>query len=235
MPGTLAKAPSRLLVLAASALAATSAQAALFSLAVSGTISSSSEATIPVGTPVTFELVYDTAAPDLDFEQTGSPDPTFGRFTNTGATPALISFHYQAGDYEVAIGNPADFGAFSDILVTFTSVHAIDVNIRAPASFPHLGGGEVSFHADFNDFSSRPIFESDALPTNPALDLASFDQSTVSLLPPAGDVSSMTLTSLAIAPVPEPSRSPLELASLLALLGMAGRFPAPRGRRLGRV
>src|SRR5215813_432622 len=183
----------------------------------SGTISeySSGDSTIPVGTPWTFELVYDTAAPDLDFELTGSPDPTFGRFTNAGAPPALSSFHYRAGDYEVTIGDPVDFGTFSNILVTFTGVHAIDVNIRAPTSFPHLAGGEVAFHADFNDFSSRPIFQSDALPTNPALDLGSFDESTVSLLPPVGDVSSTALTSLAIAPVPEPSRSALAIASLL--------------------
>lgn len=213
-----------LLLLTVLASAAPSAQAALFALTASGTISfnSSGDATIPIGTPWTFELVYDTAAPDLDFELTGSADPTFGRFTNTGETPALISFHFQAGDYEVAIGAPASFGTFSNVVVTFTSVHAIDINIQAPASFPPLAGGEVSFHADFNDFSSRPIFESDALPTNPALDLGDFDASTVTLLSPVGAVSSSTLTSFAVAPVPEPSRFALAIASLLALLGMAG-------------
>jgi hypothetical protein len=220
-----------LLLLAVSALAATSAQAAPFSLTAAGTISvnSSGDATIPVDTPWAFELVYDTAAPDLDFEQTGSPDPTFGLFTNTGAPPALTYFHYRAGDYEVTIGDPADFGTSSNVVVTFTSVHAIDVNVRAPDSFPHLAGGEVSFHADFNDFSSRPIFQSDALPTDPALDSGSFDQSTVSLLPPAGEVSGTTVASLAIAPVPEPSPSGLAIASLLSLLGMASWAHRARG------
>jgi len=221
MASTVSKAPPRAvrLLLGVSALAGTPAQAALFSLTVSGTISSSTDEAIPVGTPMTFELVYDTAASDLD------PDPISGRFANTGAPPALRSFHYQAGDYEVTIGDPADFGATSDIIVTFTQVHAIDVNINAPDSFPQLGGGEVTFHADFNDFSSRPIFQSDALPTNPALDLGSFDQSTVSLLPSAGEVSSTTLTSLTITPVSEPSCSALAIASLLALLGRALELP----------
>src|SRR6476619_604925 len=103
-------------------LATRPARASLFSLAVSGTITenSSGDSTIPIGTPWTFELTYDTAAPDLDFELTGSPDPTFGRFTNTAAPPALISFHYQAGGYEVTIDDPADFGMFSGIDITFT-------------------------------------------------------------------------------------------------------------------
>ena len=104
------------------ALAATPARASLFSLAASGTISfnSSGDSTIPIGTPWTFELTYDTAAPDLDFELTGSPDPTFGRFTNTAAPPALTFFHYQAGSYEVTLDDPADFGTFSAIHITFT-------------------------------------------------------------------------------------------------------------------
>ncbi len=226
------------LSLALSAVAATPARAALFALTVDGTISinSSGDGTIPVGTPWTFELVYDTAAPDLDFETAGSPDPSFGRFTNTGVPPALISFHYRAGDYEVTIGEPAAFGTFSAVDVTFTSVHAIDINIHAPAAFPHLSGGEVSFHADFNDFSSRPIFQSDALPSDPALDLGDFDMSTVSLLPAAGgEVTSTALTSLAVAPAPEPSRSTLALASLLVLLGTAasqGRVGAASARPL---
>jgi hypothetical protein len=56
-------------------LAATPAQAALYSLAASGTISqnSSGDATIPVGTPWSFKLTYNTAAPDLDFEVSARP------------------------------------------------------------------------------------------------------------------------------------------------------------------
>lgn len=221
----LASPKATLLFLAVSALAATSAQAALFSLSAAGTISlnSSGDATIPVGTPWTFELIYDTAAPDLDFESTGSADPTFGRFTNTGTPPALTFFHYEAGDYEVTIDDPADFGAFSEVHVTFLSVHAIDINIHAPASFPPLGGGAVSFHADFNAFSAAPIFESDALPTNSALDLESFDDSTVTLLPPSGVVTSSTLTSFAISPVAEPSSSALAIACLFVLIGWPAR------------
>jgi hypothetical protein len=55
-------------------LAAMPARGSLFTLAASGTISfnTSGDPTIPVGTPWTFELTYDTAAPDLD------PDPTSG-------------------------------------------------------------------------------------------------------------------------------------------------------------
>ena len=205
------------------ALAATSAQAALFSLSVSGTIDRSSDAAIPVGTPWTFDLIYDTDAPDLDFEVAGSPDPTFGVFANTHTPPALIFFHYQAGCYAATIHDPAGFGASSNVDITFTSVHAIDINIRAPGSFPPLSGGEVSFHADFNDFSSRPIFTSDSLPTNPALGAGSFDQSTVSLLPPGGEVGSSTLTSLKITPLPEPSSSALAIPGVLALFGVARR------------
>lgn len=218
-----------LVSLALSSLAATSARADLFSLTASGTITSDSsgDGTIPIGTPWTFELVYDADAPDLDFEQTTSPDPTFGLYTNGGDPPALTSFYYRAGDYEVAIEDPEDFDALSDVIVTFTSVHAIDIDVRAPASFPELAGGEVSFHADFNDFSSRPIFQSDALPTDPSLDLGSFDEITVSLLPPVGEVSSTALTSLAIAPVSEPTPAALDIAALLALCGLARRW-APK-------
>src|SRR5262249_56436558 len=89
-----------------------------------------------------------------------------------------------------------DFVPFSGIDITFTSVNSIDININAPALFPQLAGGPVSFHADFNAFSTAPIFSSDALPTNTALGPASFDQSTVTLLPPAGVVSGNSLTSL---------------------------------------
>ena len=47
------------------AVATTPARASLFTLAASGTISfnTSGDPTIPVGTPWTFELTYDTAAP----------------------------------------------------------------------------------------------------------------------------------------------------------------------------
>jgi hypothetical protein len=156
-----------LLVFTPLALAASPAQASLFSLAASGTISfnsSSDSTTIPIGTPWNFELTYDTAAPDL-----APADATFGQFGNTTAPPALNSFHYQAGSYEVTLDDPSDFGTGSAIHITFTAVHAIDINIFAPALFPPLAGGPVSFHADFNDFSSDPIFVSDALPTNTAL------------------------------------------------------------------
>ena len=93
-------------------LAAMPARASLFSLAASGTISenSSGDPTIPIGTPWTFDIIYDTAAPDLDFESTGSPDPTFGRFTNTATPPAMTFFHYRAGGYEVTLDDPVDFG-----------------------------------------------------------------------------------------------------------------------------
>src|SRR5262245_32394947 len=180
------------------------ARASLFSLAASGTISqnSSGDATIPIGTPWSFKLTYNTAAPDLDFQLTGSPDPTFGRFTNTAAPPALTFFHYKAGSYEVMLDDPVDFGTFSGMDITFTRVNAIDINIHTPALFPHLAGGPVSFHADFNAFSSAPIFSSDALPTNTALGPGSFDQSTVTLLPPAGVVSGSILTSLTLTAVP---------------------------------
>lgn len=216
-----------LLSFALLALGATPARASFFSLAVSGTISanSSGDSTIPVGTPWTFELVYDTAAPDLDFELTGSPDPTFGRFTNTSAPPALTFFHYQAGSYEVTIEDPANFGAGSAVDITFTSVNAIDVNIHAPDFFPPLAGGAVSFHADFNAFSTAPIFESDGLPTNAELGPESFDQSTVTLLPPAGVVSGSSLTSLTLTPVPEPTATAFAAVVPLALLAVTRRSP----------
>ena len=202
------------------ALGAAPARASLFSLAASGTIASNSsgDSTIPIGTPWTFDLTYETAAPDLDFELTGSPDPTFGRFTNTSAPPALTFFHYRAGAYEVTIDDPASFGTASDVVITFTSVNAIDINIHAPALFPPLAGGAVSFHADFNAFSAAPIFSSDALPTNTALGPESFDQSTVTLLPSAGVVSGTSLTSLTLTPVPEPSIAALRVVDLFVLL-----------------
>jgi hypothetical protein len=183
------------------------ARASLFSLAASGTISSntSGDSTIPIGTPWAFELTYDATAPDLDFELIGEREPTFGRFKNTAEPPALTFFHYQAGDYEVTVDDPADFGMISEILITFTGVNAIDINIHAPTFFPPLAQGPVSFHADFNRFTSPPIFSSDALPTNTALGPGSFEQSTVTLLPRAGAVSSGSVTSLTLTAVPEPS------------------------------
>ena len=192
----------------------------------------SGDSTIPIGTPWTFEITYDTAAPDLDFELTGSPDPTFGRFTNTAAPPALTSFHYQAGSYEVTIDDPADFGTGSAIHITFTAVHAIDINVFAPALFPPLAGGAVSFHADFNDFSSDPIFVSDALPTNTALSPGNFDaehRESEVLGPPAGVVGSSSLSSLTVTAVPEPSTAALVIVGLLVLFG-AKTPPRPRPR-----
>jgi hypothetical protein len=184
-------------------LAAMPARASLFSLAASGTISqnSSSDATIPVGTPWSFQIIYDTAAPDLDFEVGGSADPTFGRFTNTGTPAAMTFFHYQAGSYHVTLNDAADFGAFSNMIVTFTIIKGLDINLSAPALFPPLAGGAVGFHADFAKFGGS-IFTSDALPTNTALGAGSFDDSTVTLLPPAGAVSGSGLTSFTLSAVP---------------------------------
>ena len=203
---TTRSANATLLLFTLLALMAMPARASLYSLAVSGTIAenSSGDSTIPVGTPWTFELTYDTAAPDLDFELTGSPDPTFGRFTNTATPPALTFFHYRAAGYEVTLNDPADFGTSSAIDITFTSIKGIDINIFAPAFFPPLAGGPVSFHADFAAFSSAPIFSSDALPTNTALSPGSFGDSNVTLLPPAGVVTGSSLTSLTLTAVPDP-------------------------------
>lgn len=216
----------RALLFGLAVLAATPARAGLYSLEASGTISvnTTADSTIPVGTPWSFSLTYDTAAPDL-----APADPTFGSFSNAAAIPALTFFHYQAGSYEVTLENPADFGVNSAIVVTFTTIHALDININASAFFPPLAGGPVSFHADFNDFSSRPIFESDALPTNTALSLASFDDNSVTLLPPAGVVTSSSLTSLTLSAVPEPSTSALAIVGLLVILA-AGRAPASCAR-----
>ena len=132
-----------LLLFALLAFEAIPARAELFSLAASGTISenSSGDSTIPIGTPWTFELTYNTAVPDRDFELTGSPDPTFGEFTNTATPPALSFFHYKAGAYEVTLDNPADFGTFMAIDITFTSIKGIDINIFAPAFIPLLREG----------------------------------------------------------------------------------------------
>jgi hypothetical protein len=174
------------------------ARASLFTLAASGTISenSSGDPTIPVGTPWSYQLIYDTSAPDLD------PDPTSGRFTNTAAPPAMTFFHYRAGTYEVTLDDPADFGTLGGMFITFTSINGIDINIFATGFFPHLAGGPVSFHADFARFTPPPIFSSDALPTNTALGPGSFGDSNVTLLPPAGVVSGSNLTSLTLTATP---------------------------------
>lgn len=216
-----------LLLFALLVSAAMPVRASLFSLDAAGTITSNSsgDSTIPIGTPWSFRLIYDTAAPDLDFELTGSPDPTFGRFTNSTTSPALIFFQYQAGNYEVLVDDPADFGEFSEILITFTSINAIDINIRAPASFPPLAGGPVSFHADFNAFASAPVLLSDGLPTDIALSAGSFDQSAVTLLPPAGAINSGSLSKLTLTPIPEPATAALEIVGLLFLFVIIRRTP----------
>src|SRR5580765_4674431 len=167
MTTTIRSASAALLLFALLALAPMPARASLFSLAASGTISenSSRDSTIPINTPWSFALTYDTAAPDVDFQSSGSPDPTFGRFTNAAAPPALTFFHYKAGSYEVTLNDPVDFGTSAVIEITFTSINGIDINIFAPNFFPHLAGGPVSFHADFARFTRPPIFSSDALPT----------------------------------------------------------------------
>jgi hypothetical protein len=202
-------------------LMAISARAELFSLSASGKISVNTigDPTIPVGTPWMFELIYNTAAPDLDFQVMGEPDPTFGIFTNAGAIPALTFFHYRAGSYEVTLDEPADFGPFSDIRITFLSgIHAIDINLNAPTFFPPLGGGAVSFHADFND-SSHSALMSDGLPTNTTLGLQSFQESSVTLLPPNSVIlgSGADMTSLALVPVPEPSVLGLAISGFVAV------------------
>ena len=209
-----------LLWLALCGLVAVPVQAALVSLSGSGkiTLNSTADPTIPVGTPWTFEIIYNTAAPDVDFEVTGAPDSTFGLFSNAGAIPAITFFHYRAGTYEVTLDEPADFGP-SNIDITFLpSVHAIDINVNA-ALFPPLGGGAVSFHADFND-SSHSALLNDGLPTNQATGLQSFGESSVTLLPPNGVIlgSGADMNSLSIAPAPEPSTSAAAVIGGLGLL-----------------
>jgi hypothetical protein len=214
--------------LAILAFGAPLARAELFSLSVSGTITgnSSLDTTIPIGTPWAFEIIYDTAAPDLDFELTGAPDPTFGRFTNGGATPALTFFHYRAGSYEVTLDDPSDFGPFSEMLITFGGVHAIDINLNS-SLFPPLAGGSARFHADFNSFALPPVtLTSDGLPTDTTISLGGFQESSVTLLPATGGVvigSQTTMTSLTIAAVPEPS------TCVLAMIGL-GAFAGTRRR-----
>jgi hypothetical protein len=224
---------SVLLWLTIHSLVAAPVQAELFSLSASGriTLNSTADSTIPVGTPWTFEIIYNTAAPDLDFELKGAPDSTFGRFTNSGAIPAVTFFHYRAGTYEVTLDEPADFDLFSNIDITFLGgVHAIDINVFAAGLFPPLGGGAVSFHADFND-STHSALMSDGLPANQAIGLQSFQESSVTLLPPNGVIlgSGADMTSLRIAPVPEPSTS---AAAIIGGLGLLLRR-RPRSVKLG--
>jgi len=218
--------------LAIHSLMAAPVQADLFSLSASGriTLNNTADPAIPVGTPWTFELIYNTAAPDLDFEVTGAPDSTFGRFTNTGTIPALTFFHYRAGTYEVTLDEPADFGPSNIDITLLTSVHAIDINVNAAAHFPPLGGGAVSFHADFND-SSHSALMSDGLPTNQAIGLQSFQESSVTLLPSDGVIlgSGADMSSLGIAPVPEPSTSAAAIIGGLGLL----LFRRPRSAKSG--
>jgi hypothetical protein len=202
-----------------------SARAARYELAAAGVISAntSGDSTIPIGTPWSFELTYDTAAPDLDFELLGSADPMFGRFKNSASPPALRAFHYRAGDYEVTLDDPADFGELSEVLITFTSIHAIDINIQSPGLFPHLAGGPVGFHADFNAFDLAPVLANDGLPTDVSLGTGSFDESTVTLLPPRGFISGGGITSFSIREVPEPGAAGLLGVGLMIGAGMLRR------------
>ena len=82
----------------------------------------------------------------------------------------------------------------------------------------------MSFHADFNSFSAAPIFANDGLPTNVAIGPGSFDQSTVSLLPPSGFISGSELTSLTITAVPEPATAGLAVAGLVVAGVRVRRF-----------
>jgi hypothetical protein len=226
-----------LLAFAISASIAESAWAGLYTLAASGTVTlnSSGDSTIPVGTPWSFELTYNTAAPDLDFELTSAPDPTFGRFKNTAAPPALTAFHYKAGSYEATLDDASDFGAFSDIHITFTSINAIDINIHAPTLFPQLSGAPVSFHADFNAFATAPVLSSDALPTDAALGQASFDESSVTLIPARGVVTSSVVTSFTVtAVVPEPAGALLMAWGAIGILGGHRWRPREGSARSGR-
>ena len=213
-------AKATLVLLALLGLAVSPAQAGLVKLAASGTVSFGGNATIPSGTPWAFEVTYDTAAPDL-----APADTTFGQFANTTAPPALTAFHYKAGSYEVTLDDPTDFGPPSAIDITFTSIHAIDINIFS-ALFPPVGGSAVSFHADFNDFSSDPIFVNDALYTNPALGPANFDVNTVNLNlqgPPSSVLGGNDLTSLTVTAVPEPATSAALLVTGL-VVAVVGRI-----------
>jgi hypothetical protein len=231
-PHAMSTKPSRfvLLWLTIHILGAAPVQAELISVSASGTISKSNSAdtTIPVGTPWTFEIIYDTAAPDLDFEVTGAPDSTFGRFTNAGAIPAVTFLHYHAANYEVTIDDPKDFGAFSEIHITLGRVNVFEINLNAPGLFPPLAGGPVSFHAEFDDgfqsdFGDIPpsIIMSDALLTDTSLGLRSFQNASVTLLPSSGGVvvgGLSDMTSLTFSVVPEPSSLVAAIIGGLVLL-----------------
>jgi hypothetical protein len=225
------KAPkTALLGLCILAFAVVTARAELFSVSASGTISAntSSDTTIPVGTPWVFELIYDTDAPDRDFVLTTTPDPTFGGFDNDGDIPALRFFHYRAGTYEVTLDDPDDFGPFSNFHVTFINgVHAIDLNLNADSLFPPLGGGPVRFHADFNAFGpNADVFTSDALPTDTTITAEDFQESSVSLFLPNSKLitsSQPEITSLTIAAVPEPSACAFAIIGVAALLNRRSR------------
>jgi hypothetical protein len=131
----------------------------------------------------------------------------------------------------VTLDEPADFGPFSNIDITFlASVHAIDINLNAATLFPPLGGGPVSFHADFNDATHSALL-SDGLPTNQAIGLESFQESSVTLLLQNGVIlgTGVDMTSLRIAAVPEPSTS---AAGIIGGLGLLLRRP-PRSGRMG--
>ena len=84
----------------------------------------------------------------------------------------------------------------------------------------------MSFHADFNQFPPPSIFGSDALPTNTALGTGSFEQSSVTLLPPNSVVGGSSLTSLTLTAVPEPSTAALAVVSVLVLVGVR-KAPRP--------
>jgi hypothetical protein len=211
-------------------LMAVPVQAELISVSASGTISKSNseDTTIPVGTPWTFEVIYDTAAPDLDFELTERPVATFGRFTNTGAIPAVTFLHYQAANYEVTIDDPKDFGALSEIHVNLGRVNVMDINLNAPSLFPPLAGGPVSFHAEFNDgsqsdFGDIPpsIILNDGLLADTSIGLQSFQSAAVVLLPSSGGVvvgGLSDMTSLTFSVVPEPSSLVAAIIGGLVLL-----------------
>jgi hypothetical protein len=245
-PHAMSTKPSKfvLLWLTIHSLVAVPVQAELISVSASGTISKSNSAdtTIPVGTPWTFEIIYDTAAPDLDFELTGTPLATFGRFTNTGAIPAVTFLHYHAANYEVTIDDPKDFGAFSEIHITLGRVNVFDINLNAPGLFPPLAGGPVSFHAEFDDgfqsdFGDIPpsIIMSDALLTDTSLGLQSFQSAGVTLLPSSGGVvvgGLSDMTSLTFSVVPEPSS--LVAAIIGGLVLLLCRRPRSSRLRLGR-
>jgi hypothetical protein len=231
-PNAMSTKPSKiiLLSLAIHSLVVVTVQAELISVSASGTISknSSADTTLPVGTPWTCEIIYNTAAPDLDFEVTGTPLATFGRFTNTGAPPVVTFLHYHAANYEVTIDDPKDFGAFSEIDITLGRVNVMDINLNAPGLFPHLAGGPVSLQVEFidgfqSDFGDIPpsIILSDSLLTDTSIGLQSFQLAAVALMPSSGGVvvgGLSDMTSLTFVAVPEPSSSAAAIIGGLGLL-----------------